>query len=136
MEDVITEATTHPLVYYRNQLEFNGYRVEEDGTGIIARHPRKAPIQIRPLASRGGVLAAVFYTPYPTVERTQLLEYANDLNTDFVSLKAYLTEAHTLFMEAFLEGEYDKTNFSVFLENIDKDMVFFWQHELTLTYLQ
>lgn len=54
-------------------------------------------------------------------------------------MKAYIDEGeeeNDLIMETFFEGNYDRTNFSLLLENIEYDMNIFTQNELTQQYLQ
>lgn len=126
MQDLgISDAIAHPLAYYRNQLEFNGYRVEEEGEALIARHPRKPPLELRQFASRGGVLARFYWTFDPSIERTQLLELSNNANAQFICMRAYVDQENKFWMEAFSEGDYDKTTFSVLLENIGEDVEIF-----------
>jgi uncharacterized protein YyaL (SSP411 family) len=69
--------------------------------------------------------------------RIDVLEYVNDLNTDFVFMKAYLTpDGEKIYIETFCEGEYDKTVFSILLENIESDREIFNNHQRTLEFLQ
>ncbi|MEA5599074.1 hypothetical protein [Rivularia sp. UHCC 0363] len=51
-------------------------------------------------------------------------------------MKAYLTDEGLMRIETFFEGDYDRTNFSILLENIDFDMNTFFEHDLTEAYLQ
>jgi len=136
----ISEHTAHPLALYRNHLEFNGYRVEENGELLFCRHPRKISLLLRPVPDR-GVLVSTMYTLNDSLTRMQTLEYANQLNSSFIFMKAYIdTEEDgsesSLMLETFFEGEYDRTNFSILLDNIEADIGFLYRHELTESYLQ
>ncbi|MBD2074809.1 DNA mismatch repair protein [Phormidium sp. FACHB-592] len=136
MQDLgISDAVAHPLAYYRNHLEFNGYQVEEDDDTILGRHARKANLIIRQILGR-GVLVSTIYGVEPETKRIHLLEYVNDLNTVFLFMKAYLGQDNDLFLETFLEGDYDRTNFSILLENIEYDIATFYKNEMTKEYLQ
>ncbi|AFZ25729.1 hypothetical protein Cylst_3593 [Cylindrospermum stagnale PCC 7417] len=137
MTDInISDSVAHPLVKYRNHMEFNGYHVEEDGEVLICRHPRKQNISIKSVIGRGVLIRTFFYCQ-PNMPRIDVLEYVNDLNTDFVFMKAYLTiDSEKIYIETFCEGEYDKTVFSILLENIESDREIFNNHQRTLEFLQ
>lgn len=136
MQDLgISDAVAHPLAYYRNHLEFNGYHVEEDDDTIFGRHLRKANLFVRQMLGR-GVLVSTIYSIEPNINRMHLLEYVNDLNTVFLFMKAYIGQDDDLFLETFLEGDYDRTNFSILLDNIEYDIATFYKNELTKEYLQ
>lgn len=70
------------------------------------------------------------------IKKINLLEYMNTLNSEFVFMKAYVDEENTLMMETFLEGTYDRTNFSLLLDNIEHDMGTFGENEFTKQYLE
>lgn len=136
MQDLgISDALAHPLAYYRNHLEFNGYHVEEDDDALLGRHPRKANLFVRQIPGR-GVLVNTIYSIKPDMKRLDLLEYANALNTVFLFMKAYFDQDGDLCLETFLEGDYDRTNFSILLDNIEYDIATFYKNELTKEYLQ
>lgn len=132
----ISQSVAHSLARYRNHLEFNGYHVEEDDELLFCRHPRKHNLMIRNIDSR-GVLIRTIYSSEPDIKRIHLLEYVNELNSEFIFMKAYIYgEENDLFLETFSEGEYDRTNFSIMLENIEYDMEVLINHKLTKDYLQ
>ena len=134
----ISDATGHPLAKYRNHLEFNGYNVEEGEDMLVCRHPRKANFLIRDIPSR-GVLVSAIYSFEGIIDRINLLEYVNKLNVDFLFMKAYLQEDEeeiNLFIDTFFEGQYDRTNFSLLLENIEHDIDILFENELTEAYLK
>jgi hypothetical protein len=137
MPDInINEATAHPLAKFRNHLEFNGYKVqEEDDTLILATHPRKLNISLTNLPDRGVYIAA-FYSSKASIARGDMLEYINELNSQFTYMKAYLDEENNLTLDTFYEGDYDRKNFSILLENIDDDCGIVAAHELTQEYLE
>lgn len=133
--DEFNLETSHPLARYRTHLEFNGYRVEENEEEIVCRHPRKPNLCARQVTDR-GVLISTVYTFQDMVGRREVLEYLNSLNSEFIFLKAFVDEENNLILETFFEGEYDRTNFSILLDNIEYDMNVLAQHELTEAYLQ
>lgn len=137
MQDVdLQSAVAHSLAKYRNHLEFSGYKVDdEEEDWLLSRHPRKVNLYLKKIADR-GVLVSTFYTVKENVKRTSLLEFTNALNAEFLFVKAYLTEEGQMRIETFFEGEYDRTNFSILLENIDFDLSTFLEHDLTESYLQ
>jgi hypothetical protein len=130
-----SNETSHPLAKYRNHLEFNGYTVEEVGDQLFGRHPRKPNLSIKPIDER-GVLVSVFYSFQEGLRRYEILEYLNDLNSQFIFMKAFIDEDNDLIMETFFEGEYDRVNFSIVLENIEHDMKILYLHDLTESYVE
>lgn len=136
MSDInITDSVAHPLARYRNHLEFNGYHIEEDEDAILCRHSRKHNLVIKPIADRGVLVSTIFNFKL-NIKRVQVLEYINILNSDFVFMKAYVEEENTLMIETFLEGVYDRTNFSLLIDNIEYDMRIFGENELAEHYLE
>jgi hypothetical protein len=126
----------HPLVRYRNHLEFNGYHVQEDNELLLCRHSRKQNLIVKYIQNR-GVLIRVLYSCQININRTYLLEYINELNSEFMFMKAYIQNLENdLIIETFCEGEYDRTIFSILLDNIEYDMKIFSSHKLTPEYLQ
>lgn len=130
----IDNAVAHPLARYRNHLEFHGYHVEEEENIILGRHSRKPNLIIEAVTDR-GVLVGTVYALNPKINRVQLLEYINQLNSNFLFMKAYTDDKDGFTMETFLEGGYDRTNFSLLLDNIDYDLQILYSHELTEEYL-
>lgn len=133
----IQDTTVHPLAKYRNHLEFNGYHVEEDDDLLFCRHSRKANLILRSISDR-GVLVSTLYSCEANIQMVNLLTYVNGLNADFLFIKAYINEEEerSLVIETFFEGNYDRTNFSILLDNFEYDMNIFYQNELTEEYLQ
>ncbi len=132
----INDAVAHPLAKYRNHLEFNGYQVEEEEEDLLlCRHPRKSNMMLKNIPDR-GVLIVIPYDCEPGIGEMELLKYANDLNANFMFIKAYIDEEKTLFLETFFDGDYDRKNFSTLLDNIESDMEVLAEHELTSDYLQ
>lgn len=137
MQDMnLQEAVAHPLVKYRNHIEFSGYKIEEEyDDWLFGKHPRKANLGLKKIGER-GVLVSTVYAIKEEISRMDILEFINDLNTEFLFLKAYITEDRMMRLETFFEGEYDRTNFSILLENFDYDMNIFYGKELTHAYVQ
>ncbi len=135
MEDLDLQNTvTHSLVKYRNHLEFAGYKIkDEEEDCLIGLHPRKTNLYLEKIGER-GVLVSTVYDIKDNVGRTSLLEFINTLNAEFLFMKAYLNDEE-LIIETFFEGDYDRTNFSILLENIDSDMNVFFGHQLTEEYI-
>lgn len=136
MEDLnISNAEVHPLVLYRNHLEFNGYRVQESDSELICIHSRKPNLIVKPISDR-GVLVSTLYTFNEDISRIEVLEYTNQLNSEFIFMKAFVDEENNLIMDTFFEGEYDRTNFSILLDNIEYDMANFRDNPSTKEYLE
>lgn len=131
----LSEATCHPLALYRNHVEFSGYRVEEGEEILFCRHPRKPNLMIKAIGSR-GVLVSNIYSCQTETLRSEILEYVNDLNAIFLFIKAYIDADGDFVLETFFEGEYDRTNFSILLENIEDDVDRLFRHELTAKYIR
>ena len=132
----LQNAVAHSLAKYRNHLEFTGYKIEDEGEDwLFSRHPRKVNLWLKKLEDR-GVLVSTTYGVKENIRRTNFLEYANSLNAEFLFMKAYLNDDGLMRLETFFEGDYDRTNFSILLENIDFDMNIFFKSELTEAYLQ
>lgn len=134
----INDQMAHPLARFRNHIEFNGYRVEEDAESLFGRHPRKPNLILKPITER-GVLVSTIYSFKADIDRIDILEYINQLNASFLFMKAFLDdeeEAYDLVLDTFFEGEYDRTNFSILLENIDYDIHILRSHENSHDYLE
>ena len=132
----ISDSVAHPLAKYRNHMEFNGYHVEEDGEILICRHPRKQNVGIKNIAGR-GVLIRTLFDCQTNIPRIDILEYVNELNSAFIFMRAYLTsEGDGIYLETFCEGDYDRTIFSILLENIESDREIFSNHQRTQDFLQ
>ncbi len=129
----MSDSTAHPLARYRNHLEFLGYRVEEGEEDIVGRHTRKPNLIVRPISDR-GVLVSTLYSFNSGIDRLEMLEYVNALNTSLMFMKAYVDEDDDLMMETFFEGEYDRNNFAILLDNIEYDMRIFLSAEQTQHY--
>jgi hypothetical protein len=136
----ISDVLAHPLTKYRNHLEYSGYHIDEEDEVLLCRHPRKSNLILRQIPHR-GVLVSTFYAFESSIRRVEILEYVNQLNSEFLFLKAYLDEDNddderSLIMETFFEGEYDRSNFSLLLENLEYDISVFSQNMLTPEFLQ
>jgi hypothetical protein len=125
---------SHALVKYRTHLEFAGHNIEEKEDSLVCRHPRKPTLFLRHIGDR-GVLVSTYFIFDKSIKRTLLLEFANTLNTDFIFMKAYLDQENDLGLDTFFEGIYDRTNFSILLENIEYDLNILWKNSLTEHYL-
>ena len=134
----LNDTTAHPLARYRNHIEFSGYRVEEDAESLFGRHPRKPNLILKPITER-GVLVSTMYSFKAQISRPEILEYINQLNASFLFMKAFLDDeggVYDLVLDTFFEGEYNRTNFSILLENIDHDMIILRNHERSRDYLE
>jgi hypothetical protein len=132
MQDIdLSTAVAHSLAKYRNHLEFMGYNIEEEAEDwLFGRHPRKVNLGLKKISNRGVLISTVFGLK-ENLNRSNILEFANTLNAELFFMKAYLTQEGSLRLETFFEGEYDRSNFSLLLENIDCDIDVFFNHDLT-----
>jgi hypothetical protein len=136
LQDIsLQNPVAHSLAKYRNHLEFNGYKIEEEEDLLFGRHLRKANLVLKKIEDR-GILINIQYDVKENVKRINLLEFINSLNTEFLFVKAYIDDESLMHIETFLEGEYDRTNFSIILDNIEFDMNILFQNELTETYIE
>jgi hypothetical protein len=137
MQDIDLQcAVAHSLAKYRNHLEFTGYKIEDEGEDwLFSRHPRKVNLWLEKVEDR-GILVRTMYGTKDNIQRINFLEFINSLNAEFLFMKAYLDDERMMHLETFFEGDYDRTNFSILLENIDFDMNIFLGSELSEAYLQ
>lgn len=120
---------SHSLERYKNHLEFLGYIAEEDGeSSIFAKHHRKDNLWVLKFGCDIGILARLTYV-FPSrfnSDPVLLYIYANDLNNQFYFLRACVSSfsdgGYYLRLESVLEGDYDRRNFSIFLDNIERDL--------------
>ncbi|MBR8830424.1 MAG: hypothetical protein N5P05_000106 [Chroococcopsis gigantea SAG 12.99] len=130
----INDNVAHPLAKFRNHLEFNGFHVDEEEDVILCRHPRKYNMLIRNVPER-GVLISVLYTVNDNIKRVDLLEYLNQINMEILFSKTYVDEENNFILDTFFEGDYDRSNFSLILENIEADLSFIGEHPDTEKFL-
>lgn len=135
MHDINTDTVVHPLAKYRNHLEFNGYHVEEDDNLLVCRHPRKSNLIVTNFPTRGALITTA-YSFKANIKRMDLLEYVNELNSEFLFMKGCIDREGSLTIETFFEGDYDRTNFSILLDNIEHDIGILDENELTEEYLE
>lgn len=119
----INDNVAHPLALFRNHLEFHGYRVQEDQELIFCRHQRKHNLVIRNVPER-GVLISTMYNINEAIKRIELLEFLNRINSELFFSKAYADEENTFVVETFFEGNYDRNNFTLILDNLETDLSF------------
>lgn len=131
----ISETTAHPLALYKNHLEFNGYQViEKEAESLLCTHRRKMNLILHDFRDRGVLIMSIF-SGDRTINRSKLLAYINELNSEFFFIKAHLDEENDLILRTFFAGEYDRINFSILLDNIEYDEHTLLNHELTSFYL-
>ncbi|MEO0533543.1 MAG: DNA mismatch repair protein [Cyanobacteria bacterium P01_A01_bin.123] len=130
----MSDQVAHPLVLFRNHLEFLGYNVEEATENLVCRHTRRPNLILKPISDR-GVLVSALYTLHEDLDRLEVLEYTNALNRALVFMKALVEEEEDLVLETFFEGHYDRTNFAILLDNVDYDMRTFLDSESTQKYV-
>lgn len=122
-------SLTHALEHYKNHCEFLGYCVEEDGeAAIFCNHQRKDSVSFVLLNHGAGVMAQIFYAlpEHLADEPLTLYYYANELNYIFIFMKAAIRGVEDrkpyIMLTSVCEGEYNRKNFSIFLDNIEQDM--------------
>lgn len=130
--------TAHALQYYKNHCEFFGYSIEETSeSSIICHHSKKDTLRLVLLNYGAGVMAQIFYKIPEKFkyDPNPLYIYANDLNYRLIFMKACITGVETgkifITLSSVIEGDYNRKNFAIFLDNIDNDMVHF--HSLPQT---
>jgi hypothetical protein len=117
-----------------------GYTIEEeDEQEIICRHARKDTLSLIHLDYGMGVLAQILYEfPEQFIDDPMpLYVYANMLNGVFIFTKAYIhvpegKQPPLLSISSVLEGDYDRKNFSIFLDNLEEDLRSFEEHPASL----
>ncbi|MBN1423440.1 hypothetical protein JXA88_02685 [Candidatus Fermentibacteria bacterium] len=104
-------------------LEFFGYEVTPTDEVLRAVHASNLNIAVK--AHRGGMLLLSFLGSKTPAEenRAQLLEFANDLNVNASVSRSYIDKDGDLALEAWFPGTYDKTRFSLFLEEWHRDTI-------------
>jgi len=132
MSDIEDDSSTaHPLVKFINHLEFARYKAQEQGEDwVLTTHPTKPNLFLKQIESR-GVLVGITYGAKQNVSRIELLEFINMMNSELLFMKVYCSDEELICLETFFEGDYDRTNFSILLENIEFDMQLFLSHELS-----
>lgn len=136
MHNINLDTVVHPLAKYRNHLEFNGYRVEESDDSLYCDHHSKPAFCVEYYPNTKEIRIYSAHDFKSNIQREPLLEYVNDLNSAFKVMRAYIY-ADGLVIEIFLEDDYDRMKFSIFLEKIQNDIIkIFWQHELTHEYVE
>jgi hypothetical protein len=128
-------ATTHALEHYKNHCEFLGYSVEEiDEQAIVCRHARKDNVTLIVLTRSAGILAQTVYS-LPNRWHSnlpKLYEFSNDLNKSFTFVKSCINTPDnlppSLYLSSVYEGEYSRSAFSTFLENLNEDLVTMHSH--------
>ncbi len=126
---------THSLEHYKNHCEFLGYSIEEENEdSIICNHSRRDTLRLIRLNHDVGVLAQVLYTLPDKLasDPLSLFSYANELNSIFIFMKAYIGGMEDLqpyiILSSVLEGDYSRKNFAIFLENLHHDLELFHKH--------
>lgn len=131
----ISKSTSHPLALYKNHLEFNGYQIIEEGENhLFCTHRRKLDLILNSFSHYHGVLVVSIFSFKRTINRSEILEYINDLNSSFLTINAHIDGGNNLIFQSFFQGDYDRTNFSLFLDNIDCDKDIWINKELTSLY--
>jgi hypothetical protein len=131
-----SESVAHSLALYRNHLEFYGYQVEEEEEDILfCRHRRKPNLILRAIDQRGVLVSTIY--GLQDQPRLELLEWVNALNADFIFLKAWIDwEESSLQLETFSEGEYNRSNFALLLDNVEYDLQRLFHDDNAPRYLQ
>jgi hypothetical protein len=108
---------------------------DEYSLGCI--HPRRAYLHLIKLSKEVGILVRTYYNfPKHFAHEPMLLyQYANELNSQFLSMRAWVCtteeDSYCLFIDSVLEGSYDRKNFSIFLDNTEHDMRVFHTYPKT-----
>jgi hypothetical protein len=102
-------------------LQFLGYEIAREGELILARHPRKLNIVMKPFG--GGVLIASILACAGEAKRDRqgYLDVINTLNARAALARFYADEDSDLRMEAWHPDAYDRHTFSAFMGLWDHD---------------
>jgi len=102
-------------------LKFLGYEITKDGDRLKAKHPKYFNLAIRKY--KGGMLFTTYLGASSNAKRNRpaFLELVNSLNNDATVSRAYLDKDGDLTMEAWYPGSYQKTAFSLFMDEWSKD---------------
>jgi hypothetical protein len=102
-------------------LQFLGYEIAREGELILAKHPRKLNIVMKPFGD--GVLIASIFACADEAKRDRqgYLDMINTLNARAVLARFYADEDSDLRMEAWHPNAYDRHTFSAFMELWDHD---------------
>jgi len=97
-------------------LEFLGYKVTSGEDKIEVSHPVFLNFVLRNY--RGGLLISTYFiaTEYGKANRSEFVEFANDLNKEAAASRFYIDKDGDLAIEAYYPGEYEKTRFGLFLD--------------------
>ena len=121
--------STSELEYEKNHAQFLGYKVEEIDSNILSLTPENADrLWWWWLVRRDhGVLARRIMNPAaPGASRIDMLEFVNAVNclceAVCITLEVGKNGETQIFAQSFLEGQYNRSNFTIFMERINQEL--------------
>lgn len=106
-------------------LEFMGYEVSANTKKIKAQHNEHLNINIKKY--RGGMLITAYFggSDYAKKNLPEFYKTLNKLNKQAASARYYIDSDTDLVLEAYYPGEYNKKNFSAFINafNLERDFL-------------
>lgn len=111
MNDVTKQMADH--------LSFLGYEIEDREKTIGARHATHFNILIYEIG--GGVLFKVSFNSEDGASDDALRLMANDVNTDAIASRFYLSKDRAFIGESWLPMHYDRSAFGSFMDNLHRD---------------
>lgn len=117
------------LEYEKNHALFLGYKVDEIAPNVILLTPDSSDrLWWWWLIKRShGLLARrTMLSPRPSANRMDCLEFINSVNCQCevvaLTLEPGKDGGLEIFAQSFLEGEYNRANFTIFVERINQEL--------------
>jgi len=117
------------LEYEKNYALFLGYKVDEIAPNVISLTPDNSDrLWWWWLIKRShGLLARrAMLSPKPAASRIDCLEFVNLVNCHYEVVSLTLEPGKDggleIFAQSFLEGEYNRANFTIFIERINQEL--------------
>lgn len=117
------------LEYEKNHAQFLGYKTEEIDSNILSLTPENTErLWWWWLVKRDhGVLARRIMSPArPGAPRSDILEFVNAINclceAVCVTLECNKNGEQQMFAQSFLEGQYNRSNFTIFMDRINHEL--------------
>lgn len=117
------------LEYEKNHAQFLGYKADEIESNILSLMPENADrLWWWWLVKRDhGVLARRIMNPARSdAARSDILEFVNAINclceAVCITLEVNKNGEQQIFAQSFLEGQYNRSNFTIFMDRINHEL--------------